>query len=253
MKAKRTSSVAAISIINQNLQSDLSRIAADFKKSLLFFSTTRVASFDTSEIKSKILRLFSTNGRNDNNKVKKALPFIILGIVLLGVIILTTRFIQSTFAGQQNSTTDGRIELKEARGKMILDKNYEFPILDDKGKEVTKLKFLLNTAELRDEIILKGEKVTLLKGSTYLVVTIKLTNKSDKFINMKVRNYVRLGLNNNNEDWAAADVYNDPVEVQPFSTKQTRLAFPISENDTNWILKVGDLNGKKEDIPLKFN
>ena len=243
MKAKRTSSAAAISIINQNL---ISNVTA-------FFSATRIASFDSSEIKSKISGFISgLKSRNGGNKFKKFLPALILLVIVIGVLALTTKFIQSAFSGQSGRISDGRIELKEARGKMPINKTYEFPIVDDKGKEVTRLKFFLDAAELRDEIILNGQKATLIKGKTYLIVTVKLTNKSDKFINMKVRNYVRLGLNNNNDDWAAAEVYNDPVEIQPLSTKQTRLGFPINDSDRNWILKVGDLDGKKENIPLKF-
>ncbi len=200
-----------------------------------------------SNIKSKL-----SSGRN-GNKFKNYLPIVIVAIVALGAIFFVGKFITSAIANSHANSVDNRVELKGPRAKMTVNKTFEFPLKDDKGKTIATLKFLLGDAELRDEIILQGQKAVAVKGRTYLITTIKLTNSSDKFIQMKVRNYVRLNVNGNKDEWLAAEIHNDPVEVQPESTKQTRLGFPINDTDKDLILRVGDLEGKKESIPLNFN
>ncbi len=201
-----------------------------------------------SDLVSKIKSQF--NNRNSRNNFKNYLPIIILGLVGFFALFFVGRFIISAFEGRTLGTSDSRVELKGPRAKTSLDKTYEFPLTDDKGKEIARLKFFLDDAELRDEIVLGGQKAVAPKGTTYLITTIKLTNTSNKFIEMRVRNYVRLSVNGNTTEWQAASIHNDPVEVQPQSTKLTRLGFPVNDTDKNLVLRVGDLEGKKETIKL---
>jgi hypothetical protein len=42
------------------------------------------------------------------------------------------------------------------------------------------------------------------------------------------------------------------VEVQAISTKFTRVGFPINENDSDLKLRVGEIEGEKETIPLEL-
>ena len=100
-----------------------------------------------------------------------------------------------------------------------------------------------------DEIIVEGKRATTVKGRTFLIVTLKITNEYTQSIDMDTRDYVRLSVEPNQE-WQAPDIHNDPVQVQAISTKYTRLGFPINETDKNLILRVGEINGTKEEIPL---
>lgn len=207
------------------------------------------------EIISNIRNYFQT--RNNKNKLKAYLPIAILGIFVITGLFFIGRFLQGAFSGQTLGTSDSRVEIKGPKAKVSLDKAYTFPLTDNKGKEIAKLKFLLEDAELREEIILNGAKASPPKGTTFLVITIKLTNPSDKFIKMKVRNYVRLSKNGNKKDWYDPTIHNDGadgagMEIQPESTKQTRLGFPVNDTDNNLVLRVGEINGKKEQIPLSF-
>lgn len=183
-------------------------------------------------------------GRN-RNKIKSYLPLVVLGVVSIGVLFVVGRFVVTSLSGQTLGANDSRIELKGPRASVSLDKNYEFPLTDEKGKVIAKLKFFLDDAELRDEIVLSGQKAIAPKGTTYLITTIELTNDSNKFIEMKVRNYVRLSKNGDKKLYAAS-IHNDPVEIQPQSTKQTRLGFPVNDTDKDFVLRVGDLDGKKD-------
>jgi len=85
-----------------------------------------------------------------------------------------------------------------------------------------------------------------------LVIKLKIINTYKQAIQVNARDYIRLTVNKNNSDKFAADIHSDPVEVQPDSTKQSRLGFPINEDDKNIILFIGELNGKKEEFKLSL-
>ena len=80
----------------------------------------------------------------------------------------------------------------------------------------------------------------------------RIKNDLDKAIELKARDYFRLVINNKEEDKLAADIHNDPVSIQPLSTKQTRIGFFISDTDKNLSLYVGELTGKKTKVPISF-
>jgi hypothetical protein len=106
-------------------------------------------------------------------------------------------------------------------------------------------------AELRDEIIVKGKQATAIKGRTFLIVNLKITNDFDKTITINTRDYVRLTVNKNSEK-LAPDIHNDPVEIQADSTKYTRVGFPIDDTDKDLTLTVGEINGPKQTIKLNL-
>lgn len=110
---------------------------------------------------------------------------------------------------------------------------------------------VLTSAELQDEIVIKGQKANAVKGKEFLIINLKLTNNYSKTIQINTRDYIRLSVNKSDEK-LAADIHNDPVEVQAISTKYTRLGFPIDETDKNLTLYVGEINGKKESITLNL-
>ena len=96
----------------------------------------------------------------------------------------------------------------------------------------------------------KGEKVV--KGRIFLFFTIKISNGYTQAIEMNTKDYARLSVNGNFDEWLAPDIHNDPVEVQAISTKYTRLGFPINENDKNLVLRIGEIEGEKQEIPLEL-
>jgi flagellar basal body-associated protein FliL len=240
MKTKRA---AATLEIPQNTISEIFAMLHDFASD---------SQSKRQEISSKIKGFFA-GSRNNKEGFKRFIPIVVLVVFVLIGLFFVGRFIKNSFSNQTLNAADSRVAIKGPKAQMTIGKTFEFPLTDDSGKTVATLKFFLDDAELRDEIILNGQKATLVKGRTYLILTIKLTNNSDKFIQMKVRNYVRLNVNGAKDEWTAAQVYNDPVEVQPESTQQTRLGFPVNDSDKDMILRVGDLEGKKELIPLNFN
>lgn len=180
------------------------------------------------------------------------LPFIIVGLVILIVVILAWGNI--TGGNGSNSSInavsrDKRVEIAKPKAVHVINRSLEFPLKDQEGKEVSKLRYEIQSAELRDELVVKGERATAVKGKTFLVVNLKITNSYDKSIKVNVKDYVRLIINNS-QDKLAADIHNDPVEILAISTKLTKIAFPINDTDTELTLQVGEIGGSKQLIKL---
>lgn len=183
------------------------------------------------------------------------LPFIVVGIIVAIVIIFSITNMASksstSVSAQSSSNSDGRFDIKKPLASQTLNKQFEFSLKDENGKEVSKLKYIIQEVEKRDEIIVKGERASAVTGRVFLVLNLKIINNYDKTVNVNARDYLRLIINNSSEK-LAPDIHNDPVEVQAISTKYTRVAFPINENDNNLVLQVGEIAGSKQQIKLNL-
>jgi hypothetical protein len=179
------------------------------------------------------------------------LPFALVGIVVIIVaVVLLKNAAQTTNAVSVPTLSgDKRINIEKPKADQKLNKVYNFPLRDQNGKEVSKFSYEIQNAELRDEIVVKGQKATAVKGRTFLIVNLKITNNFDKNIQLNVKDYIRLTTGNSTEKFAP-DIHNDPVDVQAISTKYTRVGFPINDTDKNLTLQVGEITGSKETIKL---
>jgi len=134
---------------------------------------------------------------------------------------------------------------------IILNKNFNFPILDGQGNKAGEIAFVLTKVERTNTIDIAGQTATALPGRILILINAELTNDSSLGAVMAARNYVRLMVNGVNK-LAAPDYHSDPVDMQAKSTKVIRMGFNIADTDRNIILQVGELEGKKELIPLNF-
>lgn len=181
------------------------------------------------------------------------IPFVVVGLVVLAVIYYGVSNLTAGSTGAKSSLLSGdeRIDVKKAKATQALNKEFSFPLKDQEGKEVSKLKFTILNAELKDEIIVKGERGTAVRGRTFLILNLKIENSFNQALQINARDYMRLSVNNSKEK-IAPEIHNDPVEVQAISTKYTRVGFPINDTDENLTIQVGEINGKKETIKLNF-
>ncbi len=192
---------------------------------------------------------FRFNGNKKN--LKKLIPVGIL-IIIVGFALTRASAMLNQAAAPTVSSGDQRVEVKGAKATMVLSKEYSFPLKDAKGKELTRIKLSIEDAELRDEIIVKGRRAVAIKGRTFLILNVKVVNDYEKPIDINVKDYVRLAVNNNDKELMAPDIHNDPVTTQAISTKYTRLGFPINDTDTNLTLYIGEIKGNKETVPLNL-
>ncbi|KKQ37535.1 MAG: hypothetical protein US53_C0016G0003 [Candidatus Woesebacteria bacterium GW2011_GWA1_37_7] len=183
-------------------------------------------------------------------KTTKLIKYAIILAVLLVVITLGLK----VFNKSDNSSIDNKkVELKPAWGSQTLNKEFSFPLKNSEGEEVSSIKYFIDNAELRDEIIVKGKQAQSVKGRTFLILNIKVKNEFTQSIEINTKDYVRLSVGGNDTEWFAPDIHNDPLEVQAISTEPTRLGFAINESDKNLTIAVGEINGEKEKIQLTLN
>ena len=171
-------------------------------------------------------------------------------LILLIVGFFAVRFFTRPVAVATNS--GDRLGISDAKASMDINREFSFPLKNSKGEEISKIKYFIEKAEIRDQIIVKGKRVSAVKGRTFLVLNLKITNEYNQAIEITTRDYVRLSINENESEWLAPEVHNDPVSVQPISTKLTRVAFPVNETDSKFVLQVGEVEGTKEKLPLSL-
>lgn len=184
-------------------------------------------------------------GRTDNLFAKMPKILIIVFLVVLSF-VLGTRFTQSS-----PITTDKRLDAPKVKAKQTFNKEFLFSLKNDKGEKVDEFKYIIESVELQDEILVKGQRARAVKGRTFLILNLKVVNNLDKAIIINSRDYMRLNTNGKKE-LLAPDIHNDPIQIQAISTKYTRLGFPINDTDKNLKLQVGEINGKKETINLNL-
>lgn len=173
-----------------------------------------------------------------------------VGILILAVITLIG--VVSIFTGKNQVASGAKLEVADAKASVKVNKEYAYPIRNDQGQEINKLTYKIESADLRDQLVIQGQTSTAVKGRTFLIINLKVTNNYDKPININSRDYVRLSINGDENTWLAPEIHNDPVEVQAHSTKFSRLGFPISETDKKFKLRVGEIDGSKDDIVLNI-
>ncbi len=191
-----------------------------------------------------------------NNNLKKY--FKKSSILPLSIILFFTVIVfylaASTFlySGKANATdSNDKVDLKGPQKKQEINKQYLFPLKGADGQEVSKLAFTIENAEVRDEIVIKGQKATAIEGRSFLILNLKITNDFDSAIQINARDYIRLQIGNSREK-LAPDIHNDPVEIQAISTKYTRVGFPIDENEDSMTLFVGEISGEKQNLKLEL-
>ncbi|MEK7550731.1 MAG: hypothetical protein AAB535_03020 [Patescibacteria group bacterium] len=192
-------------------------------------------------MKEKILVVFKSLQKLG---AKGLIPWAIIGLFLL-----------VTIAGIFNllsKSSSSKIQVKSAKATQELNKEFSFPLKNDKGEEVSKIKFVVENTELRDEIIVKGQRATSVAGRTFLILNLKVSNEHNQAIEISTRDYVRLLKNGNTNELLAPDIHNDPVEIQAISTKFTRVGFAINDSDRNLVLRIGEIKGEKQEIEIKF-
>lgn len=177
---------------------------------------------------------------------KKLIAFTLIFISLLALVIILKNLPLT-----RSTEEDGRFLLPAAKATYEIQREFIFPLKDAKGETVSNIKYKILNSELQDQIISKGKKYTTVKGRTILILNLKITNEFDKAIEINTRDYVRLSVGMS-EEWLAADIHNDPVAIQPISTKYTRLGFPINDDNKNLRLQVGEINESKEIIEINF-
>ena len=183
----------------------------------------------------------------NKKKISTFLFFVIVGgAVAVGVrSIITQKISPKVNEGAQLGEQSGE------SATVSVDREFSFKVYDKDKKLADSIKYTINTAQLSKQIIIKGQKATAVKGRTFLIINLKLVNESQKSLYLNTRNYLRVQPVGT-ADKLAPEIHNDTVEVQPLSTKLTRIGLPVDDSQKEFKLLVGEIEGKKDEISLKF-
>jgi len=197
-----------------------------------------------------MLRRFSTTSFSNFQQGKaKKYVLIAVGIIILIAALwgLTTLIGKSSVKGVAT-----KADIAPPLKTIDLNKDFSFSLKDEKGDEIGKIKYIIENAELRDQIVVQGKKATAVRGRAFLVLNLKIVNDNNKTIGIQTRDYLRMSVNGDEAELLAPDIHNDPVVVQAISTKYTRIGFPINDTDKDLKLKVGEIKGDKQTVDLSF-
>lgn len=131
--------------------------------------------------------------------------------------------------------------------KIDLNQTIDIPV-DSTQQDIT---YTIVDAEIKDTIVLKGTNARAVDGKQFLILNLKLSNRSEQRVRLNTRDYVRLGVNGQ-EERLAPSIHNDPVEVQPISDQYTRLGFSVNKSDTDYVLYLGEISEEKIEIPVQL-
>lgn len=221
------------------------------------FSSFYRKSFTVARQRANFLSKIDTSNLSNSLRLRRdRLPKNYLQIVIVLLLLGVAFFAGARFAPQGSSlgslsSLDERASAPAPIATDNLNKKFEFPLKDETGKEVAKISYVLESANLQDAFIYQGKTATAVKGRTFLILNLKITNPYTKSININARDYIRIKLNNSSEQ-LAPDIHNDPVEIQADSTKYTRIGLPINDTDKNITLLVGEIDGEKQTIKLSL-
>lgn len=242
----------------------MKNLAAAFSNNLSrTFRTSVLAMTDYSSSGGSRLNSVSGSGNNSGFQFKKIkrfaknskMPFIVVGfIVLVLLIIVIHNATRHTAMGQTPTvatTPTGQVSIAKPLVSETLNKNFQFPLNNAAGQQVSQIQYTIQSAELDNQIVVQGQVATAVQGRVFLILNLAVTNNYDKSVQLNTRDYVRLVINNSAQK-LAADIHNDPVDVEPISTKYTRLGFPIDSNYKSLTLQVGQITGPKQTIQLNF-
>lgn len=175
--------------------------------------------------------------------------YIILGIA--AVAIFAGAFILGRTTAPQNNSASETTKAPAILAEKSINKTFSFPVVNSQGAKVTDVTYTIISVDKQNEIIINGQRAFAVAGRTFFIINIKITNNSNQTVQLQSRDYIRISSDKNTE-LQAADIHNDPIVIQPISTENTRLGFPIDANAKSFTLHVGELNGQKTDLPVTF-
>lgn len=192
---------------------------------------------------------FSTKGTTDKLKNMKKNHLLIGGII---VALVVTFLAGRNFApNSTQAAKTGQVEAPTPIATQTLNKTFYFPLTDEKGKQVSRISYTIESANLQNSFIYQGKLATSVKGRTFLIFDLKIKNPYSKTIEINAKDYIRVKLNGSDE-LLAPEIHNDPVQIQANSTKYTRIGLPLNDTDKNIVIIVGELQGNKETIKLNL-
>jgi len=191
----------------------------------------------------------SINKRDLKNK-RKGIIIGILVLVIVGGIILKTKSntsnknVMSSVANQEDSTEN------KSLAEVDLNVGYSFVAKDAQGNSAKEVNFVITKAEKNKEVLIQGKPANAKGDKAFLVLHIEIDNPETKKLYLTPVDLLRLI--GEDEKKFAPDIHSEVVEIQPISTKITRVGFVILADQQSFLLQIGELNGDKQNLEINF-
>ena len=174
-----------------------------------------------------------------------------VGLGLLVIIAVLTFFPginpDSAVRKVAGSQTDFAAEKQVAIGS-----RFEVPIRKEDGTETPdKLIINLTTAEASKRILIQGKPATSRDTKTFILINFEVENSTSNQLTVRPVDFIRL--TDTEGRTFAPDVHNNDVVVEPISIKKTRVGFVVDENQKEFKFLVGEINGEKKEVIVRFN
>ena len=136
--------------------------------------------------------------------------------------------------------------------QVTIGSRFEVPIRKEDGTETPdKLIINLTTADLSKKILIQGKPATSRDTKTFILINFEVENSTSNQLTVRPVDFIRL--TDAEGRTFAPDVHNNDVAVEPISIKKTRVGFVVDENQKEFKFLVGEINGPKKEVIVKFN
>jgi len=178
----------------------------------------------------------------NNIKIFKLTTLVLFGVILLE--ILFSKRVLNRFCPNPNADL---VQKAKPTAETKIEKSFEFPV---KKLGSDKFKVSLLKAEKVGLITSKNQPVVAKEGKEFLLIYLELENNLVNPLIIDSQNYFRL--ESEQDKKLAPDLFNGPIQIAPISTKKDQVGFNINKGKKEFKLQVGEIEGTKEIIEIKF-
>lgn len=168
----------------------------------------------------------------------------LLLVLFIGYKTIRPRLSQKEVAIQQPAS------VKPAKATTEVKKSFKFSASKIAGKGEEEVNFTITTAELKDEIKVKGVPRKANKGNLFLLLRLEIENESTNRLSLTPADLIRLV--GENEKKFAPDFHNATIIIDPISVRKDLVSFIVSQEQRKFTLLVGELEKEKEKVEVNF-
>ena len=169
-----------------------------------------------------------------------------LTLLGLGIIAFGVWYVRNTNSKRpQNNIPNSNPVLAQT----ALNSEYKFEALTA-SKKKTEIVLRLTDAEIRKEVLIQGKPATASGDKAFLILNLEFDNADT--VSKYITPVDLFRLVDDKGKKFAADVHSNMVEVAPISTKKTKIGFVVLSSQKTFKLNLGELEGEKTDLEVKF-
>lgn len=174
-----------------------------------------------------------------NKRTKLFLIILLGGVALLGIAAVAS----GSFGPKPQSVTSPGVQINQS-----FDSTGR--VKDGRPTDGT-LPIKLTSAEITDNVLVKGQKAFTRNNKLFLVIYLEIENKYPVTLYSKPVDLLRLVRSDGKR--VAPSVSQGDVEVRAISVKRTNIAFVIDKGEKNFTIEVGEVKESKEAVQINFN